>query len=155
LIRAAWMLAAAVAVAALFSGCRQLAFDPRPVAMQHGSVKTTSGLRYEEIFIGSGPAAHTGDEVSFEYTVWLEDGTRVDSTYDRGVAITVEIGKAPLPAWNEGLVGIQPEGRRRMVVPPELAYGHEGVEGTIPPDATLVIEVLALDVHRAAISAAH
>jgi len=42
-----------------------------------------------------------------------------------------------------------------MVVPPELAYGHEGVEGTIPPDATLVIEVLALDVHRAAISAAH
>jgi FKBP-type peptidyl-prolyl cis-trans isomerase len=92
-------------------------------------------------------------EVIFEYTVWLQDGTRVDSTYDRGVAITVQLGNAPLRAWDEGLVGIQAHGRRRMTVPPELAYGAKGVEGMIPPDATLVIEVLALDVEGTGIEA--
>ena len=143
----AWLLLL-VAASALASGCRQLRLDPSPVPMHRGSAMTTSGLAYEEIFVGTGLAAHTGDEVTFEYTVWLQDGTRVDSTYDRGVAITVEIGKAPLRAWDEGLVGIQPQGRRRMTVPPELAYGEKGVEGRIPPNSTLVIEVLALEVKR-------
>lgn len=137
------------AASTLLSGCRQLRLEPSPVPMHRGSAGTTSGLAYQEIFVGMGPAAHTGDEVTFEYTVWLEDGTRVDSTYDRGVAITVEIGRASLRAWDEGLVGIQPQGRRRLIVPPELAYGEAGVEGMIPPNSTLVIEVLALEVKRA------
>lgn len=130
----------------LLAGCRSLGASPEPVSLHRESVRTTSGLAYEEIFVGTGPAAKAGDEVTFEYTVWLQDGQRVDSTYDRGVAITVEIGRAALPAWNEGLLGIQPQGRRRLTVPPELAYGEQGVEGMIPPDSTLVIEVLALEV---------
>jgi FKBP-type peptidyl-prolyl cis-trans isomerase len=127
------------------AGCSHFG-SSRPVSVTRESVRTNSGLVFEEIFVGSGPAAKSGDSVTFEYTVWLEDGTRVDSTYDRGVAITVEIGRAPLKAWNEGLLGIQPQGRRRLTVPPELAYGDEGVEGMIPPRSTLVIEVLALEV---------
>jgi peptidylprolyl isomerase len=86
--------------------------------------------------------------VTFEYTVWLEDGTRVDATSDRGVAITVTLGQAPLKAWDEGLVGIQPQGRRRLLVPSDLAYGSKGVPGMVPPNAVLVIEVLALEVAR-------
>jgi len=136
----------ALAACVVLSGCRQIGLDPQPVPMPHGNVRTTSGLEYTEIFIGTGPAARPGDEVTFEYTVWLGDGTRVDSTFDRGVAITVELGKAPLRAWDEGLIGIQADGRRRLVVPPELAYGDTGVAGLIPPGATLVIEVLALEV---------
>lgn len=149
-MRAIAWIAVFFAASALLCGCRQLRLEPTPMPVHRASADTTSGLAYSEIFVGTGPAAHTGDEVTFEYTVWLEDGTRVDSTFDRGVAITVEIGKAPLRAWDEGLVGIQPQGRRRLVVPPELAYGEEGVEGMIPPGATLVIEVLALEVKRAA-----
>lgn len=132
------------------TGCAQIGMQPRRVPVHRQKSSTTSGLQYEELFIGQGPAAKSGDDVTFEYTVWLEDGTRVDSTYDRGVAVTVRLGAAPLEAWDEGLVGIQPQGRRRLVVPPELAYGAQGVEGMIPPNATLVIEVLALEVRTSA-----
>lgn len=135
-------------LACALASCAHIGLQRRPVAVHRGEISTTSGLRYEDLFHGEGPAARAGDEVTFEYTVWLEDGTRVDSTLDRGVAITVELGKAPLAAWNEGLVGIQPQGRRRLVVPPHLAYGSKGVEGMIPPDATLLIEVLVLEVTR-------
>jgi FKBP-type peptidyl-prolyl cis-trans isomerase len=152
-MRAIGLVALLLASSALFAGCKQIGLGARPVRMQHDTLRTTSGLEYEEIFLGSGPTAHTGDEVTFEYTVWLQSGERVDSTFDRGVAITVEIGKAPLPAWNEGLIGIRPQGRRRLTVPPDLAYGEKGVEGMIPPNATLVIEVLALEVGRAKVPA--
>jgi FKBP-type peptidyl-prolyl cis-trans isomerase len=138
---------AVLGVAGLAAGCSHL--GSKPVSIERESVRTSSGLVFEEIFVGTGPAAEAGDDVTFEYTVWLEDGTRVDSTYDRGVAITVEVGRAALPAWNEGLLGIRPQGRRRLTVPPELAYGNEGVEGMIPPRSTLVIEVLALEVGAA------
>jgi FKBP-type peptidyl-prolyl cis-trans isomerase len=146
LTRALALGLALLAGAAGLEGCRQIGFESRPVAMHRGRVETTSGLEYEDLFLGTGPVARSGDEVTFEYTVWLEDGTRVDSTFDRGVAITVELGTAPLAAWNAGLVGIQPQGRRRLVVPPELAYGSEGVPDLIPANATLIIEVLALEV---------
>ncbi|MFN0006423.1 MAG: FKBP-type peptidyl-prolyl cis-trans isomerase [Planctomycetota bacterium] len=148
-MRALASIALLLVASALGSSCRQLRIGSSPVPMNRESVRTTSGLAYVEIFVGTGPAAKAGDQVTFEYTVWLQDGTRVDSTYDRGVAITVEIGRAALPAWNEGLLGIQPQGRRRLTVPPELAYGEQGVEGMIPPDSTLVIEVLALEVEEA------
>jgi len=133
----------------LLAGCKHIGLEDRPMPVQHSSAATTSGLVYEDLFLGQGPEARTGDDVTFEYTVWLEDGTRVDSTYDRGVAITVRLGAAPLRAWDEGLVGVKPQGRRRLVVPSELAYGSKGVEGMVPPDATLIVEILALEVARA------
>ena len=138
----------AVPAVVALAGCKHMSLEDRPMPVSHRSATTTSGLVYEDLFLGHGHEARTGDEVTFEYTVWLEDGTRVDSTYDRGVAITVRLGSAPLRAWDEGLVGIKPQGRRRLVVPPGLAYGAEGVEDMVPPNATLVFEVLALDVVR-------
>jgi len=139
----AWVVLAAL------SGCAQFGLQPHPAPVRREAASTASGLQFQDLFVGQGPAARLGDLVTFEYTVWLEDGTRVDSTYDRGVAITVELGAAPIRVWDEGLVGIQPNGRRRLVAPPTLAYGSTGVEGLIPPDATLVFEVHALDIARA------
>jgi peptidylprolyl isomerase len=135
-------------VALLFASCRQIGLQQHPIPVRHDTASTTSGLTFEDLFVGQGPVARPGDLVTFEYTAWLEDDTRVDSTYDRGVAITVTLGSAPIRAWDEGLVGIQPQGRRRIVAPPALAYGSKGVEGMVPPDATLIFEVLALDVSR-------
>jgi peptidylprolyl isomerase len=133
----------------VLAACKHIGLEDRPMPVTHSSATTTSGLVYEDQFLGQGLEARTGDDVTFEYTVWLQDGTRVDSTYDRGVAITVRLGSGPLRAWDEGLVGVRPQGRRRLVVPPELAYGSKGVEGMVPPNATLVIEVLVLEVVHA------
>ncbi len=132
----------------LVASCAQIGLQQRPMPVHHETASTTSGLKFQDLFIGQGPAARPGDQVTFEYTAWLEDGTRVDATSDRGVAITVTLGRAPLKAWDEGLVGIQPQGRRRLVVPPDLAYGSKGVAGMVPPNAVLVIEVLAVGVER-------
>jgi FKBP-type peptidyl-prolyl cis-trans isomerase len=139
-----WVL---ICVASL-TGCSFLRIEPRPVRVKHDTVYTTSGLRFEDLADGDGPSAVTGDQVTFDYTAWLEDETRVDSTLDRGVPITVTLGTAELACMNEGLLGMQPHGRRRLIVPPELAYGVEGVEGLIPSNATLIFEVHVLEVVR-------
>lgn len=138
-------LASTLLLASLAS-CKHIGFEDHPMPVNRGSSTTTSGLVLEELFVGRGPEARTGDQVTFEYTVWLQDGTRVDSTYDRGVALTVRLGSAPIRAWDEGLVGVRAQGRRRLVIPPDLAYGAKGVEGMIPPNATIVAEILALEV---------
>jgi hypothetical protein len=143
------LLSTGLSASFALAGCKHIGFEDRPVPVHRGSSTTTSGLVFEELFIGHGPEARPGDDVTFEYTVWLQDGTRVDSTYDRGVAMTVRLGSAPIRAWDEGLVGVRAQGRRRLVVPPpELAYGAKGVEGMIPPNATIVAEILALEIAR-------
>jgi FKBP-type peptidyl-prolyl cis-trans isomerase FkpA len=139
----------------VLAGCKHFGLDDRPVPVQHASASTTSGLVYEEVFVGKGPEARIGDDVTFEYTVWLQDGKEVDSTHDRGVPVTVRVGSAPLKAWDEGLVGIRAQGRRRLVVPPALAYGEKGVEGMVPPNSTLIIEVLALEIRKAGEATKH
>jgi peptidylprolyl isomerase len=135
--------------ALVLTSCKHFGLDDRPVPVEHPSASTTSGLVYEELFVGKGPEARIGDDVTFDYTVWLQDGRQVDSTRDRGVPVTVRLGSAPLRAWDEGLAGIRAQGRRRLVVPPALAYGEKGLEGMVPPNATLIIEVLTLEIHRA------
>jgi FKBP-type peptidyl-prolyl cis-trans isomerase len=140
------VLLTAFLAAALLAGCKHIGFEDQPMPVHRGSSTTTSGLVLEDLFVGHGPEARTGDDVTFEYTVWLQDGTRVDSTYDRGVALTVRLGSAPIRAWDEGLVGVRAQGRRRLVIPPDLAYGAKGVEGRIPPNATIVAEILALEI---------
>ena len=141
---------ALAALACLLPACRQIGLRPRPVEVERGQSAHPSGLRLEDLFVGQGPAASERDEVTFDYTAWLEDGTRVDSTLDRGVPLTVVLAEAPLPGLVEGIAGMRPQGRRRLLVPPALAYGAAGVEDLVPPDATLVFEVHLLDVVPAA-----
>jgi len=145
-VRRALLLAGPCAL--LLGSCAQIGLHPRPVHIPHGEVVTTTGVRYADLFVGMGPAAIMGDELVLDYTVWLEEGARVDSTLDRGVPITVRLGEAPVKGLDDGLLGMQPKGRRRIVIPPKLAYGSRGVEDMIPPDATLVYEVHVLEVRR-------
>jgi hypothetical protein len=133
---------------ALASSCTDLGVPSKPDTIDRGEVTTTSGVKYRDTFLGTGPAAVIGDEVMFEYTLWLENGTKVDSTADRGYPVTVVLGQAPLKGWNDGLIGVQPQGERHIIVPPELAYGAQGLPGMIPPDATLVFDVHVLKVAR-------
>jgi FKBP-type peptidyl-prolyl cis-trans isomerase len=141
-MRAAIVRAAALVLGlALGSACAGFNGASKPLGLERGEVTTTSGVKYEDTFLGTGPTAVVGDEVLFEYTCWLEDGTRVDSTADRGSAVRVVLGSAALKGWNDGLLGIQAQGERRIVIPPELAYGAEGLPGLIPPNSTLIFEV--------------
>jgi FKBP-type peptidyl-prolyl cis-trans isomerase len=76
------------------------------------------------------------------YTGWLENGTKFDSTLDRGQPIVFVLGHGEVIAgWEQGVVGMQVGGKRRLTIPPALAYGASGAGDTIPPNAALIFEV--------------
>jgi len=120
--------------------------DATPPAPSANAITTASGLVYEDLQVGEGPAAAVGDTVSVDYTGWLDDGTKFDSSLDSGQPIEVTLGAGGvIPGWEEGLLGMQPNGIRLLIIPPELAYGASG-SGPIPPDATLTFEVQLLEI---------
>jgi len=99
--------------------------------------RTESGLRYQVLQEGEGEAVEAGDRVSVQYTGWLPAGEQFDSgTY----ALTVGAGEA-IRGWDEGLVGMKPGEKRRLIIPPSLGYGPGGRPPVIPSNATLVFDV--------------
>lgn len=112
-------------------------------ALRAGEIVTTaSGLQYQEINIGSGPEAIAGDTVVVHYTGTLEDGTKFDSSYDRDEPFEFVLGTGEvIKGWDEGVAGMRMGGIRKLVIPPDLAYGSQGIAGVIPPNAALTFEV--------------
>ena len=112
------------------------------------STTTTSGLVIEELAIGSGDIAIAGKKVSVHYTGWLTDGTKFDSSKDRGNPFIFPLGKGHvIKGWDEGVAGMKVGGKRKLIVPSALGYGSRGAGGVIPPNATLVFEVELLAVN--------
>ena len=108
---------------------------------------TGSGLLIEEIRVGSGDTAVSGQFVSVHYTGWLTDGTKFDSSKDRDEPFEFPLGQRTVIAgWDEGVQGMRVGGVRKLTIPPHLGYGARGAGGVIPPNATLVFEVELLDV---------
>lgn len=112
------------------------------------SHETESGLRIVEISEGTGDVAEAGTNVTVHYVGQLLSGAIFDDSYHRGEAVTVPIDRVIL-GWREGIQGMKVGGRRRLIVPPQLAYGENGVGDVIPPDSTLVFEVELLAVATA------
>jgi ketosteroid isomerase-like protein len=111
------------------------------------AMTTESGLRYEDIVTGTGPSPQSGREVTVHYTGTLEDGTKFDSSLDRGQPFKFKIGVGRvIKGWDEGVMTMKVGGKRKLVIPPQLGYGARGAGGVIPPNATLVFEVELLDV---------
>lgn len=106
-------------------------------------------LEIEELEMGGGDVAQRNSMVAVHYTGWLEDGTKFDSSLDRGQAFVFRIGAGQvIKGWERGVVGMKVGGKRRLTIPPELAYGNRDVGGgLIPANSTLVfdIELLAVD----------
>jgi peptidylprolyl isomerase len=109
--------------------------------------QSDSGLQYYDLEEGDGSALEEGQVAIIHYTVWLEDGTLVDSSLDRGQPIQMLVGGGQnIAGWEEGLMTMHVGGKRQMVIPAELAFGEEGAGGGfIPPNAVLILELEVLD----------
>ncbi len=104
-------------------------------------VVTPSGVKYTDLRIGQGGEAATGKIVEVHYIGWLEDGTRFDSSRDRDRPFTFRLGTGDaLKGWDEGLLGMKVGGKRKLVIPPELGFGKQGVGSVVPPNAVLLYE---------------
>ena len=111
------------------------------------SITTASGLVIEELVVGSGAAAAAGQKVSVHYTGWLTNGTKFDSSKDRGDPFVFSLGRGQvIKGWDEGVAGMKVGGKRKLTIPSALGYGARGAAGVIPPNATLVFEVELLAV---------
>ena len=110
------------------------------------AVTTESGLRYEDIVVGTGASPQRGHDVTVHYTGMLVDGTKFDSSLDGGRPFTFQIGVGQvIKGWDEGVMGMKVGGKRKLVIPPQLGYGARGAGAVIPPNTTLVFEVELLD----------
>ncbi len=131
---------------AAFIGCKTMASSADiPVTSTIDSTftkVTASGLGIQELKEGTGRTAQAGDVVAVHYTGWLTDGTKFDSSRDRGDPLVFPLGRGQVIAgWDEGVSGMRVGGRRKLVIPPRLGYGAQGAGGVIPPNATLVFDV--------------
>lgn len=118
-----------------------------PLSDTTGLITSASGLRYQDLKTGSGTEAKNGDTVSVHYTGWLEDGTKFDSSVDRGQPFDFTLGAGMvIRGWDEGVAGMKVGGKRKLVIPPELGYGTSGYPPVIPANATLIFEVELLQV---------
>jgi FKBP-type peptidyl-prolyl cis-trans isomerase len=111
--------------------------------------KTADGLQYADVVPGTGPAVASGQCITVQYTGWLADGTKFDSSRDRdgGFQLIAGSGGQVIAGWQEGIPGIKVGGKRRLVIPPALAYGAQGSLPTIPASATLTFDVEVLRIH--------
>jgi FKBP-type peptidyl-prolyl cis-trans isomerase FkpA len=110
-------------------------------------VTTASGLKYQDVKEGTGDVATAGKLVSVHYTGWLTNGTKFDSSKDRGQPFEFPLGGGRvIRGWDEGVQGMKVGGVRKLTIPAELGYGARGAGGVIPPNATLVFEVELLKV---------
>jgi len=104
-------------------------------------------LVIEDVTTGTGPAAEAGDTVSVHYTGTLTDGTKFDSSKDRGTPFIFTLGRGNvIEGWEKGIPGMQVGGVRKLTIPSDMAYGNQGVPGVIPGGATLLFEVELLEI---------
>ena len=104
-------------------------------------------LKVEDLVQGTGDEAVTGKKVSVHYTGTLTDGSKFDSSLDRGKPFDFPLGGGRvIKGWDQGVAGMKVGGKRRLTIPPELAYGERGFPPVIPPNSTLVFEIELLAV---------
>ncbi len=118
------------------------------VTITEDTEMTGNELTVEDLEVGSGEEATAGKRVTVHYTGTLTNGTKFDSSHDRGVPFTFNLGAGEvIKGWDLGVAGMKVGGKRKLTIPSELAYGERGAGADIPPGATLIFEVELLEVN--------
>jgi peptidylprolyl isomerase len=114
---------------------------------QAGSeVTTTSGLKYTDLKVGDGATPRVGQSVQVHYIGWLANGREFNNSYKEGRPAEFSLGPGLIPGWNEALQTMKVGGKRRIILPPNLAYGATGRPPAIPANETLTFEIELLGV---------
>ena len=117
-------------------------------ATKGNTMTNENGLKLQDLQVGEGQEAQSGKKVSVHYTGWLTDGKKFDSSVDRGTPFQFTLGaRQVIQGWDQGVLGMKVGGKRKLTIPPTLAYGERGAGGVIPPNATLVFEVELIEVN--------
>lgn len=117
------------------------------IKIEENEEETMPQLKIEIMEQGQGQEVKKGDIISVHYTGYLENGTKFDSSLDRGEPFEFEIGLGHvIQGWEQGLIGMKVGEKRKLIIPPELGYGSSGAGGVIPPNATLIFEVELLEI---------
>ncbi len=168
---------AALGVALLAVACSKLTAPPEPIATDTTTAATANAaqpkqpaqpqkpspapsmtapallaaqdkLQSKDLVVGKGQEAKAGDTVSVHYVGTLTNGTEFDQSRKRGQPFTFTLGQGKvIKGWDQGLVGMKPGGKRKLTIPPQLAYG-ERATGSIPPNSTLLFEVELLEIKK-------
>jgi FKBP-type peptidyl-prolyl cis-trans isomerase len=105
------------------------------------------GLIIKDVVVGKGAVAKAGDKVTVNYTGWLTDGKKFDSSIGKApFEFTLGAGQV-IPGWDQGVAGMKVGGKRKLTIPADLGYGAQGAGGVIPPNATLLFDVELLKVN--------
>lgn len=112
-----------------------------PTKVTGEGVKTSSGLQYWDVKVGTGEEAKAGSHVKVHYTGWLTSGKKFDSSVGSApFDFTLDRGEV-IKGWDEGVAGMKVGGKRQLKIPPQLAYGEDGHPPQIPPNSTLIFDV--------------
>lgn len=156
-------LTMAFAFAVAFSACTKKEHAPENNAAATAQTGNTAGttqqaaagqptepvteLKVNDLKPGDGVVAENGKKVLVHYTGWLTDGKKFDSSLDRGTPLSFQLGAGQvIKGWEQGVAGMKVGGKRKLTIPPQLAYGEQGAGSVIPPNSTLVFEVELLKV---------
>lgn len=112
------------------------------------TTQSSAKLKSEDLTLGSGVEAATGDTVKVNYIGTLTNGKKFDSSYDRKEPFTFKLGAGEvIKGWDQGVVGMKIGGKRKLTIPPELGYSNQA-QGAIPANSTLIFEVELVDVTK-------